>query len=166
MKPLLRIAAMGDIQGYPYPEDAGMRNLERALDVLVPLQPDVVVNVGDINDTGNDADAVRYYKARCDARLGSLPHIACLGNHATNAGPSAPRPPFCATSTPSSATRRTSGSFGVPSKASNSLPFRSLASLATPTRKSQNSGPRSTPPRHAIPRARCSPSRTTTPRTR
>ena len=81
MKPLLRIAAMGDIQGYPYPEDAGMRNLERALDVLAPLQPDVVVNVGDINDTGNDADAVRYYKARCDARLGSLPHIACLGNH-------------------------------------------------------------------------------------
>ena len=81
MKRLLRIAAMGDIQGYPYPEDAGMRNLERALDVLAPLRPDVVVNVGDINDTGNDADAVRYYKARCDARLGSLPHIACLGNH-------------------------------------------------------------------------------------
>lgn len=79
--PLLRIAAMSDIQGYPYPEDAGMRNLERALDVLAPLNPDVVVNSGDINDTGNDVEAVRYYKTRCDARLGTLPHVACLGNH-------------------------------------------------------------------------------------
>jgi hypothetical protein len=26
-QPLLRIAVMSDIQGYPYPEDAGMRNL-------------------------------------------------------------------------------------------------------------------------------------------
>jgi hypothetical protein len=80
-RPLLRIAALSDIQGYPYPEDAGMRNLERALDVLAPLKPDIVVNAGDINDTGNDADAVRYYRARCDARLGSLPHVACIGNH-------------------------------------------------------------------------------------
>jgi len=80
-RPLLRIAALSDIQGYPYPEDAGMRNLERALDVLAPLKPDVVVNGGDINDTGNDADAVRYYRARCDARLGPLPHVACIGNH-------------------------------------------------------------------------------------
>ena len=45
-QPLLRIAVMSDIQGYPYPEDAGMRNLERALDVLAPLKPDVVVNDG------------------------------------------------------------------------------------------------------------------------
>ena len=81
MGPLLRIAVLADIQGYPYPEDAGMRNLERALDVLAPLRPDVVASVGDINDTGNDADAVRYYRERCDARLGPLPHVACLGNH-------------------------------------------------------------------------------------
>lgn len=79
--PLLRIAAMSDIQGYPYPEDAGMRNLERALDILAPLKPDVVVNDGDINDTGNDADAVRYYRERCEARLGTVPHVACVGNH-------------------------------------------------------------------------------------
>ena len=80
-QPLLRIAVMSDIQGYPYPEDAGMRNLERALDVLAPLKPDVVVNDGDINDSGRDADAVAWYKARCDARLGRLPHVACMGNH-------------------------------------------------------------------------------------
>ncbi len=79
--PLLRVAVMSDIQGYPYPEDAGMRNLERALDVLAPLKPDVVVNDGDINDTGNDMDAVAYYKARCDARLGRLEHVSCMGNH-------------------------------------------------------------------------------------
>ena len=79
--PLLRIAIMSDIQGQPYPEDAGMRNLERALDVLTPLKPVVVVNAGDINDSGCDADAVAWYKARCDARLGRLPHVACMGNH-------------------------------------------------------------------------------------
>lgn len=79
--PLLRIAVMSDIQGYPYPEDAGMRNLERALDVLAELKPDVVVNSGDINDSGMDMDAVRYYKERCDARLGPIPHVASLGNH-------------------------------------------------------------------------------------
>ena len=79
--PLLKIAVMSDVQGMPYAEDAGMRNLERALDVFAPLKPDVVVNAGDINDSGNDVDAVRYYKARCDARLGRLPHVACLGNH-------------------------------------------------------------------------------------
>ena len=79
--PLLRIAVLSDIQGYPFPEDAGMRNLERALDVLAPLRPDVVASAGDLNDTGNDTDAVRYFKSRCDARLGALPHVACLGNH-------------------------------------------------------------------------------------
>ena len=79
--PVMRIAVMSDVQGYPYPEDAGMRNLERALDVLSPFKPDVVVNDGDINDNGRDADAVAYYKARCDARLGKIPHIACMGNH-------------------------------------------------------------------------------------
>lgn len=79
--PLLKIAVMSDVQGMPYAEDAGMRNLERALDVFEKLKPDVVVNAGDINDSGNDVDAVRYYKARCDARLGKLPHVASLGNH-------------------------------------------------------------------------------------
>ena len=79
--PLLRVAVMSDIQGHPYAEDAGMRNLERALDVLAPLKPDIVLNNGDINDTGRDTHAVAYYKARCDARLGKIPHIACMGNH-------------------------------------------------------------------------------------
>ena len=80
-RPVLRVAIMSDIQGHPYPEDAGMRNLERALDVLATLKPDVIVNDGDINDTGNDMDAVAYYKARCDARFGRIPHVACMGNH-------------------------------------------------------------------------------------
>ena len=79
--PLLKVAVMSDVQGMPYAEDAGMRNLERALDVFAGLKPDVIVNAGDINDCGNDVDAVRYYKARCDVRLGKLPHVACLGNH-------------------------------------------------------------------------------------
>ena len=79
--PLLKIAVMSDVQGYPYPEDSGMRNVERALDVFASLKPDVVVHVGDINDSGCDMDAVRYFKARCDARLGKIPHVACAGNH-------------------------------------------------------------------------------------
>lgn len=80
-KPLLRVAIMSDIQGHPNPEDAGMRNLERALDIFAPLKPQVVVNDGDINDTGRDSHAVAYYKKRCDERLGALPHVACMGNH-------------------------------------------------------------------------------------
>jgi len=79
--PVLRLAVLSDLQGYPYPEDSGMRNLERALDVLAPFKPDVVLTVGDINDGGCDVGAVRYYKGRCDARLGVVPHVACLGNH-------------------------------------------------------------------------------------
>lgn len=79
--PLLKIAVMSDVQGYPYPEDSGMRNVERALDVFAPLKPDIVLNVGDINDGGCDMDAVHYFKARCDARLGKIPHVACSGNH-------------------------------------------------------------------------------------
>jgi len=79
--PLLKIAVMSDIQGYPHPEDAGMRNVERALDVFEKLKPDLVLNDGDINDSGRDMDAVRYYKARCDARLGKIPHVCCAGNH-------------------------------------------------------------------------------------
>lgn len=79
--PVLKVAVMSDIQGYAYPEDAGMRNLERALDVFARLKPDVVVNDGDINDNGWDMSGVRYYKARCDARLGKIPHVACAGNH-------------------------------------------------------------------------------------
>lgn len=79
--PLLRIAVMSDIQGHPYPEDAGMRNLEKALDIFALQKIDVVVNVGDINDTGRDSHAVAYYKKRCDERLGKIPHVACMGNH-------------------------------------------------------------------------------------
>ena len=78
---LLRVAILSDIQGYPYPEDSGMRNLERALDVFSKEKIDVVVNNGDINDTGRDSDALAYYRKRCDERLGLLPHIACMGNH-------------------------------------------------------------------------------------
>lgn len=81
MEPLLRIAVLADIQGYPYPEDAGMRNLERALDALAPLRPDAVACVGDICDTGNDVSAARYFRERCYARLGPVPHVACIGNH-------------------------------------------------------------------------------------
>ena len=80
-KPLLKVAIMSDIQGHSYAEDAGMRNLERALDIFAVLKPQVVVNDGDINDTGRDSHAVAYYKKRCDERLGVLPHIACMGNH-------------------------------------------------------------------------------------
>lgn len=80
-KPLLKIAVMSDLQGHAYAEDAGMRNLERALDIFAPLKPDVVVSAGDMNDTGKEADAVAWFKARCDARLGKLPHVACIGNH-------------------------------------------------------------------------------------
>ena len=54
--PLLKVAVMSDIQGHPYPEDAGMRNLERALDVFAALKPDVVVNDGDIGDSGVGKD--------------------------------------------------------------------------------------------------------------
>lgn len=77
----LRIAVMSDVQGYPYAEDAGMRNLEKALDWFAALKPDVVVNNGDINDSGRNVDAVAYYRRRCDERLGELPHVNCLGNH-------------------------------------------------------------------------------------
>ena len=79
--PLMRIAVMSDIQGHPYAEDAGMRNFERALDVLAPFKPDIVVNNGDINDNGRDSRPAAIYKERCDARFGKIPHIACMGNH-------------------------------------------------------------------------------------
>ena len=107
-RPLLKVAIMSDVQGYPYPEDAGMRNLERALDVLSPLRPDVVLNDGDINDSGRDMDAVAYYKSRCDARLGAIPHVACMGNHEIGFVPEELR----ATRTPAACLRDFNAVFG------------------------------------------------------
>ncbi len=81
-EPQLRIAVMSDLQGYDFAEFTGMRNLERMLDVFAPLQPDVVVNNGDIGDNGVEGwKGARYYRERCDARLGKLPHVVTIGNH-------------------------------------------------------------------------------------
>ena len=82
-KPLLKVAIVSDIQGYDYPEDWGMHNLERAFEILAPFEPDVLLNAGDVGDHGDDDTAMRYYMGLCRRHFGERQpvQVTCLGNH-------------------------------------------------------------------------------------
>ena len=63
--PILKVAVISDVQGYDYPADWGMHNLERAFEVLAPMEPDVIINAGDLGDHGDDNSPTRYYMGLC-----------------------------------------------------------------------------------------------------
>ena len=82
-KPLLKVAIVSDIQGYDYPEDWGMHNLEKAFELLAAKKPDVLINAGDVGDHGDDNTAMLYYMKLFRRHFAEkLPvQVTCLGNH-------------------------------------------------------------------------------------
>lgn len=82
-KPILRLGILSDSQGYPYKEDWGFHNFERALEVLAKRGIDVLVNAGDIMDTPEDIEGLAYVQELEKKHFGAAKpvDIACLGNH-------------------------------------------------------------------------------------
>ena len=81
--PVLKVAIISDVQGYDYPADWGMHNLERAFEVLAPMGPDVILNAGDLGDHGDDNTPTLYYMGLCRKYFGDNQpvQVTCLGNH-------------------------------------------------------------------------------------
>ena len=69
-RPVLKVAIISDVQGYDYPADWGMHNLERAFEVLAPMEPDVILNAGDLGDHGDDNSPTLYYMGLCRKYFG------------------------------------------------------------------------------------------------
>jgi len=83
-RPVLRVGIVSDSQGYPYKEDWGFHNLERAFEVLAKKGIDVLVNAGDIVDGPEfTAEGLRYVQGLERKWFGECKpvDVACLGNH-------------------------------------------------------------------------------------
>lgn len=79
----MRVGIVSDIQGYPYPGDWGMENLEKAFRVLSAAKINVLMMGGDLCDGGDSHKACAYYKKLMHKYFTpSLPvHVFCDGNH-------------------------------------------------------------------------------------
>ena len=82
MEPILKIGIVSDSQGYDVMEDWGMSNMEKALKMLEPHRPDIMISGGDIADLGGYHGAITLYKELCKKYFPYDPvQIACAGNH-------------------------------------------------------------------------------------
>ncbi|MBE6403762.1 MAG: hypothetical protein E7039_08595 [Lentisphaerae bacterium] len=82
MEPILKIGIVSDSQGYDVMEDWGMSNMEKALKMLAPYKPDIIISGGDIADLGAYHGAITLYKELCKKYFPYDPvQIACAGNH-------------------------------------------------------------------------------------
>ena len=80
--PLLKVAILGDVQGYPNANDWGMHNLEAAFKVLSPFKPDVMIMTGDLGDYAEPKVYPYYMDLVRKHFTDKLPiQAACLGNH-------------------------------------------------------------------------------------
>ena len=82
-KPLIKIGIVSDSQCYDVRADWGMSNLIKALKLLAPRQPEVIIMPGDLADLGDFPGAFTLYKELCREYFpGQEPvQIACAGNH-------------------------------------------------------------------------------------
>lgn len=82
-KPVLRVGIISDVQAYPYSQDWGMHNCEKALWMLAEKNIDVLVNAGDISDHGNDNLTLKFYRRKIEEFFaGKVPElVTCAGNH-------------------------------------------------------------------------------------
>ena len=76
----LRIAVMSDNQLRPERDNWGWYTLDRALEMLRPMDADIVLNAGDISDF-DDIPTIGRYLAACRAKLGGASNFAVPGNH-------------------------------------------------------------------------------------
>ena len=82
MEPILKIAIVSDSQCYDVKDDWGMSNLEKALRLLSPKKPEIIIMPGDLADLGEYPGAFTLYKELCKKYFPYEPvQIACAGNH-------------------------------------------------------------------------------------
>ena len=82
MEPILKIAIVSDSQSYDVREDWGMSNMEKALKLLAPKKPEIIIMPGDLADLGEYPGAFTLYKELCKEYFPYEPiQIACAGNH-------------------------------------------------------------------------------------
>ena len=74
----LRIAVMSDNQLRPERDNWGWYTLDRALEMLRPMDADIVLNAGDISDF-DDIPTIGRYLAACRAKLGGARNFAVPG---------------------------------------------------------------------------------------
>jgi predicted phosphohydrolase len=80
--PILRVAIVGDIQGYHNANDWGMHNLESAFELLSPLSPDVMIMTGDLADYAEPLVFPYYMNLVKKHFPKKVPvQAACMGNH-------------------------------------------------------------------------------------
>ena len=77
----LRAAIISDSQAYPTLSDWGMDNLNRALQFLAPMKPDVLLMAGDLAD-GTNFETYKVYRQLLEKHFDPMPvHVGCAGNH-------------------------------------------------------------------------------------
>ena len=82
MKPILKIGIVSDSQSYDVREDWGMSNMEKALKLLSPMQPEILIMPGDLADLGEYPGAFPLYRELCKENFSNAPlQIVCAGNH-------------------------------------------------------------------------------------
>ncbi len=83
MEPILKIGIVSDSQCYDVREDWGMSNLAKALKILSPKNPEIIIMPGDLADLGEYPGAFTLYKELCKEYFPSPEpvQIACAGNH-------------------------------------------------------------------------------------
>ena len=82
MEPILKIVIVSDSQSYDVREDWGMSNMEKALKLLAPKKPEIIIMPGDLADLGEYPEAFTLYKELCKEYFPYEPiQIACAGNH-------------------------------------------------------------------------------------
>lgn len=82
MEPILKIAIVSDSQSYDVREDWGMSNMEKALKLLAPKKPEIIIMPGDLADLGEYPGAFTLYKELCKEYFPYEPiQIVCAGNH-------------------------------------------------------------------------------------
>ena len=83
-KPLLRAGIISDIQALPSRRDWGMHNFARALELFREKGIDLLINAGDIAESGNPETYALYWQLIEEYFPGGIEHVACEGNHDCN----------------------------------------------------------------------------------
>lgn len=83
-KPLLRAGIISDIQALPSRHDWGMYNFANALKLFKQKGIDLLINAGDLAESGNPDTYALYWELIDEYFPGGIEHTACEGNHDCN----------------------------------------------------------------------------------
>ena len=83
-KPLLKAGILSDIQALPSRHDWGMYNFAKALELFREKGIGLLINAGDIAESGNPETYALYWQLIDEYFPGGVEHTACEGNHDCN----------------------------------------------------------------------------------